>query len=123
VDRGRVHADQAARAEPANDNGLDSMESIHAHYLCVAEDGDATPHARAGGAQRPAKTPYQRHWRGTNHDQHPHAASSGVNRSGDSAGITGNDHHIHGLAHRVDTERANRVTTIGPLSASRKAAA
>jgi hypothetical protein len=112
VDRGRVHADQAARAEPANDNGLDSMESIHAHYLCVAED-----------AQRPAKTPYQRHWRGTNHDQHPHAASSGVNRSGDSAGITGNDHHIHGLAHRVDTERANRVTTIGPLSASRKAAA
>ena len=97
------------------------MEAIHAHDLRVGEDGDATPHARAGGAQHPAKAPYQRHWCGTNHDQHPHAASSGVNRSSDSAGITGNDHHIHSLAHRVDTERANPFTTIGPLSALRKA--
>ena len=121
VNRGRVHADQVACADPANDNGLDSIETIHAHYLRVRKDGDATPHARAGSAQRPAKAPYQRHSRGTNHDQHPHAAASGVNRSRDCAGITGNDHQIHSLAHRVDTERGNPCTTIGPLSALRKA--
>jgi hypothetical protein len=121
VNRGRVHADQAACADPPNDNGLDSIEAIHAHNFCVGEDGNATPHPRAGSAQRPAKAPCQRHWCRTNHDQHPHAASSGVNRSGDCAGITGNDHQIHSLAHRVDTERCNPFTTIGPLSALRKA--
>ena len=38
-----------------------------------------------------------------------------------SAGIAGNDHQIHSLAHRVDTERGDPCTTIGPLSALRKA--
>lgn len=119
--RGRVHADQAACADPANDNGLDPIEAIHTYNLCVGKDGNATPHAHAAGAQRPAKAPYQRHSCGTNHDQHPHTALSGVNRSRDSAGLTGNDHQIHSLAHRVDTERCNPFTTIGPLSALRKA--
>lgn len=55
VNCGRVHADQTACADPANDDGLDSFETVDAHNLCVGEDGDATPYPHAGSAQRPAK--------------------------------------------------------------------
>ena len=121
LNRGRVYADQAACADPPNDNGFDSIEAIHAHYLSVGEDGDATPHAWAGGAQRPAEAPHQPHSWGTNHDQHPDAAASGVDRDRDCAGISGDDHQTHGPAHRLDTGGCLPFTTIGPLSAWRKA--
>ena len=118
---GRVHADQAVCAEASNDNGLDAIDAIHAHDLCVDEDGDATARMRAYSPQRPAKVLYPRDWFGTNHDQYPHASSSGVNHSRDCAGVTGNDHQVYRLAHRVGAERGNSCSTIGPLSVLRKA--
>jgi hypothetical protein len=59
---GRVHADQAVCAEASNDNGLDAIDAIHAHDLCVDEDGDATARMRAYSPQRPAKVLYPRDW-------------------------------------------------------------